>query len=46
MPDPAAEVPLGVVTVIGITPAACGGEVAVIWVSEVNVKLAAATVPK
>lgn len=35
----AADVPLGVVTVMSITPAPCGGAVAVICVSELTVKL-------
>ena len=37
-----AEVPPGVVTVTSTVPAACAGEVAVIWVAETTVKVAAA----
>jgi len=40
------DVPLGVVTVMSIVAAASGGEVAVIEVSELTVKLVAATFPK
>ena len=35
-----ALVPPGVVTVISMVPAACAGEVAVIWVAELTVKVA------
>ena len=38
--------PPGVTTVTSTTPAAPAGLVAVIWVSELTVKLLAATVPK
>jgi hypothetical protein len=46
LPAPEAEVPLGVVTVTATMPAASGGDVAVMDVSEFTVKLAAATAPK
>ncbi len=41
-----AEVPPAVVTVMSTVPAALGGEVAVIWLSESTVKVVAAVVPK
>ena len=41
-----ADVPPAVVTVTSTVPAACAGEVAVIWVSETTVKVAAAVAPK
>ena len=46
--DPAevVEVPAALVAVMSMVPAACAGDVAVIWVSELIVKLVAAVAPK
>ena len=45
-PAEVAEVPAALVAVISTVPAASAGEVAVIWVSELMVKLVAAVLPK